>query len=485
MHALLEVVLLVAVVVAVAAAARRFGLLAPIMLVVVGLGLSFVPGFPVPELSTRVRDRRDPAAAAVRGGTGDLGAGVPVQPAADPAARRRARAVHRRRWSGFAVHAIAAGRTAGHLLRPRRGRRAAGRDRGHRGGPPDRPAPPGGDRSSRARACSTTRPRWCCSGWPSLAAIGTAIGPLDIATGDPRGGRRWPAGRGGRRRCPAVPAPAHDRPAAGQRLSLLTPFVVAVAAEEIHGSGVVAVVVTGLYLGHRMPTLMSAASRLQMHAFWQMVQFLLEGLVFLVVGLQLRDIVADAGLRARRGRAGHRRGAAHRDRGSVRLGLPGHLHARGGSRAIRRRDPSPPWSVPTVIGWAGMRGVVTLATALALPRDAGRRRAVPARRCSSGSPSPSSSARWCCRALTLPYVARLVNPPADDPTKDHLAEAQIQNRASRAALATLERARRQRPAGGGRAAAAAHRGSGERGLGTAGRRTGRRRRRRTSGCGGR
>src|SRR4029450_7208431 len=75
--------------------------------------------------------------------------------------------------------------------------------------------------------------------------------------------------------------------------SLLAPFVVAAGAEAVHGSRVVAVVVTGLYLGHRMPTLMSAASRLQMDAFWQMVKFLLEGLVFLVVGLQLREILAD------------------------------------------------------------------------------------------------------------------------------------------------------------------------------------------------
>ena len=65
------------------------------------------------------------------------------------------------------------------------------------------------------------------------------------------------------------------------------------AAELVHASGVVAVVVVGLALGHRWPTLMSAASRLQMEAFWKMVTFLLEGTVFLVVGLQLRAILAD------------------------------------------------------------------------------------------------------------------------------------------------------------------------------------------------
>ena len=130
-------------------------------------------------------------------------------------------------------------------------------------------------------------------------------------------------------------------------LSLLTPFVVAVAAEAVHASGVVAVVVTGLYLGHRMPTLMSAASRLQMSAVWKMVKFLLEGLVFLVVGLQLRAS----------GRAGHagRPGGRWSPRwcsltvvvGPVRVDLPGDVPAAPGParppRATRRRR----WPCPT------------------------------------------------------------------------------------------------------------------------------------------
>src|SRR5581483_3416112 len=74
-------------------------------------------------------------------------------------------------------------------------------------------------------------------------------------------------------------------------LSLLTPFLAFFPAEAVHASGVVAVVIAGLYLGHRWPLLMSAASRLQMEAFWRMVRFLLEGAVFLLVGLQLRMIV--------------------------------------------------------------------------------------------------------------------------------------------------------------------------------------------------
>src|SRR5262249_48476082 len=82
-------------------------------------------------------------------------------------------------------------------------------------------------------------------------------------------------------------------PLVDNTISLLAPWVVYVPAEQIRASGVGAVVVTGLYLGHRYPTLMSAASRLQMEAFWRMVKFLLEGSVFLLVGLQLRFIVHD------------------------------------------------------------------------------------------------------------------------------------------------------------------------------------------------
>ena len=75
-------------------------------------------------------------------------------------------------------------------------------------------------------------------------------------------------------------------------LSLLTPFILLLVTNAIDASSVVAVVVAGLVLGHRMPVLMSAASRLQMIAFWRLVKFLLEGVVFLLVGSQLREVIA-------------------------------------------------------------------------------------------------------------------------------------------------------------------------------------------------
>jgi Na+/H+ antiporter len=74
-------------------------------------------------------------------------------------------------------------------------------------------------------------------------------------------------------------------------ISLATPFVTYLAAEKVHTSGVLAVVVCGLIVGHDSPRSESAASRLQTRAVWQLVNFLLEGLVFLLIGQQLPAIV--------------------------------------------------------------------------------------------------------------------------------------------------------------------------------------------------
>ena len=70
-------------------------------------------------------------------------------------------------------------------------------------------------------------------------------------------------------------------------ISLATPFLTYLAAEKIHTSGVLAVMVCGLIVGHDSPRSESAASRLQTRAVWQLVNFLLEGLVFLLIGQQL------------------------------------------------------------------------------------------------------------------------------------------------------------------------------------------------------
>ena len=69
-------------------------------------------------------------------------------------------------------------------------------------------------------------------------------------------------------------------------LSLVVPFAAYVAAEEIHASGVIAVVVAGLLLGHKAPILQTAQSRIAERMNWRTIAFLLENTVFLLIGLQ-------------------------------------------------------------------------------------------------------------------------------------------------------------------------------------------------------
>ncbi|HLL65289.1 MAG TPA: Na+/H+ antiporter [Micromonosporaceae bacterium] len=238
-----------------------------------------------------------------------------------------------------------------------------------------------------------------------------------------------------------VIAAVHRRttdPLLDNAVSLLTPFLVFVPAHLIHSSGVVAVVVTGLFLGHRMPTLMSAASRLQMHAFWQMSRFLLEGLVFLLVGLQLRAILDDLDTPLR---------TVALTTVAVVLTVivarfawmyPATYLARLVPR-VRERDPAPPLRYPTVIAWAGMRGVVTLAAALALP---------PVDQLADDQAYPRDLFVWLAfsvivctlmlQGATLPLVARRLRLEADDPKTDALAQASTQQAASQAARERLD-----------------------------------------------
>jgi Na+/H+ antiporter len=160
-----------------------------------------------------------------------------------------------------------------------------------------------------------------------------------------------------------------DDPLLENALSLLTPFAAYLPAEQLGVSGVLSVVVAGLYLGRRAPSLLSSSTRLQGQALWSMITFLLEGFVFLMIGLQLPTILD---------------GLSDRPTGELALtGLavvatvvltrfawvyPATYLPRM-IPAVRRRDPAPPWTVPTLIGWAGMRGVVSLAAAFALPEQ--------------------------------------------------------------------------------------------------------------------
>jgi len=153
-----------------------------------------------------------------------------------------------------------------------------------------------------------------------------------------------------------------DDPLLENALSLATPFAAYALAESIDTSGVLAVVIAGLWLGHQSPLIESGASRLQTRAVWRLVEFVLEGYVFLLIGQQAPDIVDDLGTYS----TGTVVGAAAATVGVVLLVRPVWLF---GLRSDTRAPDGTRLSLRDVaaLSWAGTRGVITLATAFALP----------------------------------------------------------------------------------------------------------------------
>jgi monovalent cation/hydrogen antiporter len=222
-------------------------------------------------------------------------------------------------------------------------------------------------------------------------------------------------------------------------VSLLTPFVVVIVAEEAMTSSVVAVVVAGLYLGHRIPYLLSPTSRLQMDAVWRLITFLLEGVVFLLVGLQLRGLVVNMGT----GLATTAKvtAAVFATVVLVRFAwmYPVTYLARLVPR-IRQREQRPPPAVPTVLAWAGMRGVVTLAAALTLPPPGERNAPLYPNDLFVFVAFAVIVLTLLIQGTTLPLLSRRLGVQEDTSAQDALAEAGVQQAASRAALQRLEEA---------------------------------------------
>jgi CPA1 family monovalent cation:H+ antiporter len=151
-------------------------------------------------------------------------------------------------------------------------------------------------------------------------------------------------------------------------LSLATPFLAFIPAEELHVSGVLAVVVCGLILGHKSPILLSGSSRLQTRAVWRLIDFLLEGLVFLLIGSQLPHVLS--GLQAYPTSTVVTASVAIVL--AVVLVRPAWVFLSGGiTGLVAPRATTLPWRQQAILSWAGSRGVISLAAAFALPLEAG------------------------------------------------------------------------------------------------------------------
>jgi monovalent cation/hydrogen antiporter len=151
-------------------------------------------------------------------------------------------------------------------------------------------------------------------------------------------------------------------------LSLMTPYVAYWIPEHLGGSGVLATVAAGLYISWNGPLLIPSVTRLQGIFFWDLIVYLIEGMVFLLMGLQARTIIERmASFTLREFLAATALTTAIAVIARFLWIFPGVYLPRWISPALARRDPSPPWTYPFTLGITGIRGVVSLAAALAIP----------------------------------------------------------------------------------------------------------------------
>ncbi len=159
-----------------------------------------------------------------------------------------------------------------------------------------------------------------------------------------------------------------DNPPVEITIALFSPYFVYLPAEAIGVSGVLAAVTVGIYMGRLTSVLTKPETRIQGNGVWEILVFLLNSALFILVGLQLPDIVDGIdGIDS-----GQLLGYGAVIAGTVILTrilfvFPLTYIPRILSRRIRERSPTPAWQELTVIAWTGMRGAVSLAAALAIP----------------------------------------------------------------------------------------------------------------------
>jgi CPA1 family monovalent cation:H+ antiporter len=230
-------------------------------------------------------------------------------------------------------------------------------------------------------------------------------------------------------------------------VSLLTPFAAYLPAERLGLSGVLAVVTAGLYLGWRLPEITNFQTRLDARPVWDTVEFILNGLVFILIGLQLPTVL-------------HAASTDHLPKTQLIIYallislavivvrvlwvFPATYLPRFLFKSLRARDPYPSWKHVSIVAWTGMRGVVSLAAALALPFQR-----------ADGSPFPGRDlilflsfviilATLVVQGLSLPPLIRWLGVEDDDSLENEERKARLA--ANQAALARLSEIAENNPA---------------------------------------
>ncbi len=221
-------------------------------------------------------------------------------------------------------------------------------------------------------------------------------------------------------------------PSVDTAITLISPYFCYLVAEYYHFSGVLSVVTAGLYLSWRSDEIFNYETRIQAFGVWDTIIFILNGVVFVMIGLQLPMIIKDLD--------GFTLSQA------IVFGLtismlviivrmlwifPATYLPRLLSKTVRKEKP-PSWKAVVIVGWSGMRGVVSLAAALALPLFDSTNHPFPFRNVILFITFCVILMTLVVQGLTLPFLIRIFNIPDDTPQDEeknlrmHLAYAAIE-----------------------------------------------------------
>jgi monovalent cation/hydrogen antiporter len=229
-----------------------------------------------------------------------------------------------------------------------------------------------------------------------------------------------------------------DDPPTEITLSLITGYAAFVPAEQLHVSGVLSVVTAGLYLGWRAPELASPPTRLQASAMWDVLTFLLNATLFVLIGLQL-PVVLDAltgqPLSELLGYAALVSVTVIGARFAWVFTMP--YIVRALDRRPRQRERRVGAAARVIIAWSGLRGAVSLATALALPLETDAGAQLPGRDLIVFVTFAVVLVTVVGQGLTLPVLIRRLGVAADGRDEEH-EELVARLVASKAALTELE-----------------------------------------------
>jgi len=213
-------------------------------------------------------------------------------------------------------------------------------------------------------------------------------------------------------------------------LTLVTPYVMYIVAEEVNASGVLAVVSGGLFLSQYQHRFLSTSARLRGINVWQAIVFALNGIVFMLIGLDLPEITSGLGDVSLSAAIGY--GLL-----VTAVLVVGRILSAYGAvfvtlimrNFITVADPNPGFKGPFLLGWTGMRGVVSLAAALSIPAD------FPQRNLILFITFIVILTTLLLQGLTLPYFIRKIEfPRYDDYLPEEEADTELKRGMAREAL---------------------------------------------------